>query len=139
MTSLVCMGHDGLPHIFEYVVKRDSLSSEWRYRVTTDPAPQSGEFFELTLVDLEDGTSRVSWMGHHGAEEYRAKGIPEALLQIASTQLRKTIQSSQERGNTGDVRRSPEATKVWERLVARGLAAYDEKTDVYRIPLGSAK
>jgi hypothetical protein len=60
-------------------------------------------------------------MDNHDRSEYRGKGITEALLIELARLLREDIVSSREFLDMGD-RRSDAATKVWKRLVDRGLA-----------------
>jgi hypothetical protein len=131
MFQFSCIGRDGVQRVFKYTLDKDLLSSQWNYRVTTDQPLSSGEFFELNLAELDEATVRVAWISHHNVEEYRMKGIPEEIIQIASKELGRTVQSSPEYGDTNDVRRSSEATKVWKRLVAQGIATHNESTDIY--------
>lgn len=132
MPSFVCVGRDGMERQFEYKALEQSSSGEWRYIVTTIPPLSSGEFFELTVTELDGQTVRVVMMDHHNVLEYVAMGIPEALLPVAKAELGKIVQSSPTRGETADVRRSLPATKVWERLVASGSATYDSENDIYQ-------
>lgn len=103
----------------------------WTFRVWPVSAGGQGEFFELGVVELDAATLRVVMLENHRHPAISAKGIPDAMLIEARRVLGRTIQSSPTRGTTHDIRRSKDATKVWERLRANGLASYDSSADVY--------
>jgi hypothetical protein len=133
--KLTSIGADGSSH--EFVWRRDQhqFEDKWTFRVETDANLQAatGRFFEL-IVDLKDddpNTVRVEVMHHHQQEEYRAKGIPEALLPMIKRELNMNVESSPGRGATADIRRNCLATTVWNRLVEKSLANYDKERDVY--------
>ena len=73
-------------------------------------------------------------MNHYNIVEYKAKGIPDKLIEEATKILNVTIKSS---SNNPEFQvfpnefRTDSATKVWKRLVAKNQAAYDERMDIY--------
>jgi hypothetical protein len=100
----------------------------------TIPGQSGREFFELRLEVVDPTTFKVVMMNHHEMDVYRAMGIPEALIELAAYQLGKRVVSSS--NNPGfhsshGERRTLAATKVWERLIARGLASYSSMADMY--------
>jgi len=130
--TIDCLGRDGVTRTFIYSVTKASLSEEWCYRVRSDPPPMSNEAFELTVSEISDAEVRVTAMFNYGESAYVAKGIPDALLPAIHEELGKIVSSSPTKG-IGNVYRTSDAGKVWERLRASGIASYNESEDVYRI------
>jgi hypothetical protein len=132
MPSLSCTGRDGVARTFEYTPSRN-VGGGFTFVVRTIPPPSSGDFFELTLEEVDATTVRVVMANHYSRPEYAAMGIPEALLPEVKRALGREVESSPAAGATLNVRRSPEATKYWKRLVAMGGAVYDRQRDVYAV------
>jgi hypothetical protein len=133
MPTFSCVGREGKKSEFEYAIVEEPLNGKWLFAASCNPLLPQREFFELVLEELDADTVRVVSVNHFDIPQYVARGIPEALLQIAKTELGKRVQSSPEHGPTGDVFRSRAATKVWERLVAAGAATYDPMSDIYEL------
>jgi len=135
LNKLDCVGADGVHREFLWRVEKALFEEKWTFRVETQAATTSGDAFELAVELLEDraDTVRVIMMHHYGHPEYKAKGIPDALLPLVRQYLGKNVESSPSRGDTTGVYRTPAATRVWERLKAAGLADYDPKRDVYSL------
>jgi hypothetical protein len=132
MHTLTCKGRDGIVRTFSYACTPPGLDSTWTYRVQTIPPVASGEFFELSVSEIEAGTVRVVATNNYRVPEYTAMGIPEALLPVVKQELQMEVESSPKAGS-GDVYRTNAATNYWRRLEALGRAAYDSERDVYRI------
>jgi len=132
MTAFSCTGRDKLKRTFEYSFVKNNSKGEYTFRVTTNPPPTNGAFFELGLSTLRQGTVRVEMANHFNRAEYVAMGIPEALLPIVKQQLGMNVESSPTRGG-GNVYRTPAATKYWQRLKKSGGATYDADRDVYSV------
>ena len=130
MGTITCVGRDGGSRTYEYSVTR--VRDEWLYRVRSTPPPTSGGTLELTVKEVSDTEVMVTMMHHHWQPEYAARGIPDALLPRIREELEQTVASSPSAGS-GNVYRTPDATKVWERLKNAGIASYSESEDVYRI------
>ncbi|AVJ56727.1 hypothetical protein C5610_10800 [Idiomarina sp. OT37-5b] len=132
MNKLTCTGKDAVTRIFDYTVTTNHHTNEWTYKVRSVPPPESGEFFELTVKAITDDEVRVIAMYNNRDEVYQAKGIPDALLPLISSDLERSVCSSPTRG-IGNIYRTQDAGKVWDRLVKSGKAEYVEVDDVYRI------
>lgn len=132
MALISCIGRDGTKRTFDYSDSRN-FGGGFTFRVYTIPPPANSDFFELTLEEVNSTTARVVMANHFSRPEYAAMGIPEALLPEVKRTLGMDVESSPSNGPTPDVRRSPEATKYWERLVAVGGAIYDPGRDVYSV------
>lgn len=132
MPTFSSTGRDGVPRIFDYRVTNDALAGKYTYRVQTQPAPVTGDFFELVVSVLDASTVRVEMVSHFNRSEYIGMGIPETILPIVKRELGMAVVSSPTRG-TGNVYRTAAATKYWERLRKTGGATYDSARDVYSV------
>lgn len=130
MYSLDCMAKVGHRTTFNCKADVDVLKNETTYRVYADPMPASGESFQLTVKEVA-GEFQIIAMYHNNEPAYIAKGIPEALILHIAEKSGATVRSSPVRGKPGEFR-TPDATKVWERLVSKGLATYSKNEDIYR-------
>jgi hypothetical protein len=85
----------------------------------------------VSVSALDDATVRQVMLAHHDNPAYAAMGIPDALIPIVAAVLAKTVVSSPTTADDTGVYRTEAATKVWDRLVGKGLADYDDAADVY--------
>lgn len=133
MTTINCTGRDGITRVFDYVSSLDLNGEEWTFRVTPIPPLPSADFFDVTVRELTAGIVQVVQINHYNVPELMAKGIPEALLPIVKASLNVSVTSSPTKGNSGNVYRTPAATKMWKRLESMGLASYDPNADIYSL------
>lgn len=131
MTPITCIGHDGEPREFQFRHEFNQLDNTWDFQVHTVPPLATGGFYEYRVRVLGDGSFQSIWMGSHGAPEFRAMGVSDAIILEAARVLGSPIFSSPALGEPGEFRQ-PGATKVWQRLVNSGHAIYDLATDTYR-------
>jgi hypothetical protein len=132
-----CVGKDRIERTFVFddprVLPTPSGSLEYRFAVTTDS--NAREYFEL-ILEGDDGDLRIDSITHNRHQQYRAKGIPDALLPYVSSLLELRIRSSRSNpepvGKARIRQRCPDATKMWERLVKKGIAEYLEDEDFFR-------
>lgn len=134
INKLHCLDRDGFSRIFFYeCIKVISLhGTEWTYQVRPEGPDPDDLFFELRLVETLPGVARVDMVNNFGVARFTAKGIPDALFPVVKSELGMQIVSSPTVG-PGSVYRTDAATKMWERLVAKNLAAYDQPTDVFSL------
>ncbi len=97
----------------------------------TVPPQPDGEAFDLSVTALDDATVRQTMLAHHGNPAYAAMGIPDALIPVVAAVLGKKVVSSPTTVDDTGVYRTQAATKVWDRLLGKGLASYDPDADVY--------
>jgi hypothetical protein len=129
--NLSCTGRNGQTRTYQYTFTQGlSAAPEWDFRVWSIPPPASGEFFSFSVRELDAQTVRVIAMAHNNEPAYIAMGIPEAIILEAAAVLHRRVTSSPTAGGAG-IWRTPEATKVWERLRAAGRATYNSATDIY--------
>ena len=129
MGSFNATGADGIVRPFVYLAARTGDGVE--YWIQSVPRPEDSESFELRLVPEGTEDTRITIIDHHGRPEYARMGIPEAILPIAARETRKRIVSS--RGHVPGTNEfmSPDATRMWGRLEAKGLAHYDTQVGRY--------
>lgn len=125
--EVTCTGRDGIQRTFIVRHEKCAWKDEWTFRVYATPTLISGEFFELSLKVISGDMAKIIAIHNNGEDAYKAKGIPEALLPFASKVTDKKIVSSST--NDEDGYRTPDATKMWERLCRKGLAEKDEDND----------
>jgi hypothetical protein len=133
MPSISCTGRSGILRTFNYEVTHEPLANEWIYRVTASPKIRDGGFFEMTVAEICSSRVRVVMTNHFNQTEYAGMGIAEALLPEIKVNLGRSVESSPSKGAVGDVYRTPEATKYWERLRNKNGAEYDGSTDIYTV------
>lgn len=124
-----CVGKDGVERTFYYKPIKENSPNKYRFFVSKEKELLN-ELFEISFVDFDNSTIRISMITNHSNKDYRAKGIPAAINEKIAKVLDKTIVSSsneypKERYRTED------ATKMWERFRNSGNAKYDEKEDRY--------
>ncbi len=124
------VGADGLTRPFRADFFEDRSTGEVLIRASSVPPPVDGEAFELQLRPLQSGILRSAVIAHHDRPEYKRRGIPEVLIPLVARERKSTIQSSPTSGGHGTFR-TPDADKMWRRLVGLGLAQYDPARDVY--------
>lgn len=103
----------------------------WYFHVHRTTAPNDADhWFELTLEPFKDRLRSATMLANNKAW-YRKAGIPEAALRYARRVTGLPIVSSSNKADEDEFR-TPEATKVWERL--KPDASYDPDTDRYTLP-----
>jgi hypothetical protein len=124
-----CFGQDGQSHVFLCYADYDSFEKEWHFRVLVKP--DSRDWFELTLRECDEKTCQVSMITNNNRDEYRSKGIPEALLPLASKVCGRILISSRQNVAGEAEYRTECAEEMWLRLIEKGLACYDSSEDRY--------
>ncbi|VVD69334.1 hypothetical protein PMO31116_00518 [Pandoraea morbifera] len=130
MPTFQSVDRTGNPHDFDY--KTIHNGNNVTFRVTANPPLASGAFFDLEVEHLTVSLVRIVMINSYLEPAYIRKGVADALLPIVSRDLGVTVQSSPTLG-TGGVYRTPHATAMWQRLVAKGMATYDPQTDIFTL------
>lgn len=129
-----CTGRDGEQTTFQCDGEQDQIDKKkWHFRAYTPPPPEPMEWFDLTVEEINDTTVRQVMINNHTNPAYVAKGIPEELMSKVQKLLEKDVESSPTISETGADWRTPDATKMWDRLCKKDMATYDEETDTYRL------
>ena len=132
MSHFLCIGRDGVIRAFRYIYEEE-LDGTHSFMVYSVPPPADGSAFEAAFCAIDADTVRQTVIVHHGHPNYRAMGIPDSLLPIVAAKLGKTVVSSPSVAPGGGVFRTVNATTMWNRLIARGIASYDQATDIYTL------
>lgn len=127
--ELKCIRKANIELQFDVSIGKTWFEGYPQFLVSHESARQAN--FELVLKPLPDGSHMVMWMNANGV--YGGLGIPDALIPFAGKHLSTVIRSSPTMSDDGEHWRQPEATRVWERLVAAGKAEYNEQTDVFSL------
>ncbi|MEN8169208.1 MAG: hypothetical protein ABFS08_03210 [Pseudomonadota bacterium] len=132
MNKFNCIDKHGHTREFNYSVDKDLSQDKWTFRVYNIPPLQSGDFFEISVEQINNQEVRIIMMNNYGIPEYSGAGISDYMIPEISQVLGAVVVSSSNLHPSGGVYRTPDATKVWERLKANGKAVYDSKNDVYK-------
>ena len=92
------------------------------------------DWFEFSVVKIDDNAGKISSMTNHGVSELRGMGIPEKLIELAASQFGLRIISSSNKPLHQKLEkewRTIDANKVWDRLVKQNKASYDTDFDIY--------
>ena len=122
-----CLGKDGVIRKYKFYVEEQG---NIRVNISTPDGKPKWGCIDFQFDYFDKNTLRVSNM-YIDNICYREKGIPEAIIINLSKILKKTIVSSTHFGDNGEHLHKP-AKKVWERLVSKGLAYYDDSIGRYR-------
>lgn len=137
MTIITCIDKDGIENNFKYSLEvvEDENYKKWNFMVI--PANEIfKDFFFFSAQETKEKQVKITMMNNHNQKEYSAKGIPEKLIQTISLITNQPILSSSNISKYKSFEeeyRTPQATKVWERLKKEGKAHYNEQTDTYRL------
>jgi hypothetical protein len=128
LTPLECVGRDGLLRTFFLEGPKIEPGSSgvsvhlYRVQLRDPPRPEVDQYFEASFTEQGQVMLRVSLLMANGQEHFRGKGIPEALILHVGARSDRKVVSSSNLDPDVDEYRKPNATKVWERLVAMGQA-----------------
>lgn len=125
--QLDAAARDGTQQAWSGELEHDAAAHEWTYRVTTPDCP---DFYEARFREVgADHVQPDVLDRHHDA--FRAQGLTEALFDRVVSDSGRTLISSANHGtkNFRNEFRSADAERVWRRLFAQELAAYDADAD----------
>lgn len=132
-TKIKLVGIEGAIYEAEYEIHDfydrgdDILKIEFRIFLKGD---KYDEWFDFKLAPISNDTLKVTGM-FIGKESHRGKGIPDAMILEARRIFQKKIISSSNKKKIIYEWRKQAADKVWKRLIQKGYAEYDEKSDIY--------
>jgi hypothetical protein len=136
--SLTATARDGSTQTWNVELDHDTCAKEWTYRVATDGC---NEFYEARFKEVNADKIQPDVLARND-DAFRAKGLTEALfLQIVKDSKRTLISSTNGSiKNFPNESRSPDAERVWRRLLGEERATYDAATDRYTfVPTGTGK
>jgi hypothetical protein len=137
MPVLTCTAKDGSQNNFEYILSKDRFDGReiWDFMIYP-VGNQEIEPFQFAVTILTDSEAKVTTMNNNGMENYSAKGIPEQMILVAHTLTCRKIISSTNKLEYQSVSAesiTPQAEKVWKRLVEYQLASQDLYSQIYSL------
>jgi hypothetical protein len=133
--ELICTDSEGNENQFLYSIEEleEDGHVKWIFKVM--PADlQATDWYEFAVTKIDDSTGKVTLMNNRNMIQYKGKGITEKLIDEASKLLNMTIISSTSVSGAKSLAtewRTEAATKIWERLKAKGAASHDKQSDIY--------
>jgi hypothetical protein len=135
MSEIECIDRDGNVNVFLYSYKIDDFNNHYVWVFTIIPKGQNyNDFFSFSATEINQDTMKVTMMSHNNKIIYKAKGIPERMIEELNKITRKKIISSTNNPNSKilpEEFRTPRATKVWNRLLNNDRAIFDIENDIY--------
>jgi hypothetical protein len=115
---------------FQYVKEINDLDNEVTFKVYSIPINEI-RWFSYRVKIINENLVKSEHLSINNHTEFSKKGIPEKIIEIASSELNRDIYSSPISFNEGDFL-TPQSKKVWERLVAQNEnAVLDSENDCF--------
>lgn len=137
MDIFTCTAKDGSQNDFEYILSKDMFDGREIWDFMIYPIDDQGiEPFQFAVTILNESEAKVTVMNNNGMPIYSAKGIAEQMILIAHVLTCRKIISSTNKTEYQSVRAesiTPQAEKVWKRLIEYGLATQDPLTHIYSL------
>jgi hypothetical protein len=133
--EIECIDKDGNVNFFLYKYEINWINNRNVWNFSIIPKEQSwDDFFYFSATEISNDTMKVTMMDHHNRIIYKAKGIPEKMIEELNKITSKKIISSTNNVNSKilfEEFRTPKATNVWNRLKNNNKATFDIDTDIY--------
>ena len=133
--EIICTDSEENENRFLYSITESEEEGrvKWIFRVMPGNL-NATDWYEFAVTKIDDSTGKVTVMDNRNMIQYRGKGITEKLIDESSKVLNITIVSSTNIPSAKSLAnewRTEPATKIWERLKAKGSTSHDEQTDIY--------
>lgn len=125
MEEIETIGVGGVHYTFQFQVETEIDEDGERVIYRVFEIPEQPRFYIHTFRVINDGLWRSEVMDAMGFEQFRQRGIPEAIIQRASIDRQVSIESSANNGVPGEFM-TPNAQAAWQRLVAMNNNAVQE-------------
>lgn len=132
--NILCVGNDKLEYTFCYSIteSEEDGNSKWIFRVMPSDL-NATDWYEFAITKVNSHIGKVTMMDNRNMPVYRGKGITEKLIEVASNDLGIEIRSSSNKKKTfSNEFRTTAADVIWNRLVVKGKAEYNEELDFYK-------
>lgn len=107
---------------YQYLFETIEYSNEILFKVFSLPLDEM-RWFSYRVKIINNTLVKSEHLSINGNTEFSKKGIPEKIIQIASSELNRNIQSSPITFQNGNYL-TPPSRKAWERLVVQCKNAY---------------
>lgn len=115
---------------FQYVKEINDLDDEVTFKVFSIPLNEM-RWFSYRVKIINEKTVKSEHLSINGNNEFAKKGIPERIIEIASSEINSDIYSSPISFQNGNYLTEP-SRKAWERLVAQNEnAVLDTENDCF--------
>jgi len=130
MTEFETVDINGNTCQFQYLKEINDLDNEVTFRVYSIPINEM-KWFSYRVKVINENLVKSELLSINNNTEFSKKGIPEKIIEIASSELNSNIQSSPISFQNGNYLTEP-SRKAWERLVARNEnAVLDSENDCF--------
>ena len=130
MTEFETTDINGVVCRFQYSFENGNDDGEIIFKIYTIPYNEMRWFSYKVKIINQSLVKNENW-SHNNNLEFSKKGIPEKIIQIASSELNCDVMSSPITFNLGNFL-SPPSRKAWERLInQRENAFLDSKNDCF--------
>jgi hypothetical protein len=138
MESIKCVGRFGLVNDFllqaDAEIENYKNHSNFIYRIYSKDKFDENVFFEITLSITDSNIAIITMMNHHQIPEFSQKGIPDFIIPWLYNKHKLRIHSSTNCTSNKffeEEKQESLATKVWDRLIGKGIASFDNTTNRY--------
>ena len=121
MTEFLTSDIDGNICQFQYSIEIKETDNEVVFKVHSIPQNEM-RWFSYRLKIINNTLAKSEHFSNFENSEFAKKGIPEKIIQIASLELNRDIQSSPITFSAGNYL-IPSSRKAWERLVLQSKSA----------------
>src|SRR4051812_706019 len=116
--ALRCVARDGSVRMWLYdiIPEHDGSRREWQVRAWPQDAPgpdAGGEFYELTLEEIDTESVRVILAANHLLEGHGGRGVAPALYPILARRLGRRLLSGRLGVPGTNEWRADRATEIW--------------------------
>lgn len=133
MEKLITIDIDGNECHFYYKIEEDKKTSSDEITFLVYSIPENeNRFFHYTFKKINENTAQGISMDANNCDEFRKKGIPERIIEKASSYLKCNIISSPLNPQSGNFMIDP-SIKAWERLSEQNNNAFKDEQNNYFI------
>ncbi len=128
-----CIGNDNLEYTFCYsfIKSEEDGNIKWIFRVMPRDL-NATDWYEFAITEINQYRGKVTMMDNRNMIVYRGKGITEKLIEVAADDLGIEVCSSSNKVKTfSNEYRTTAADVIWNRLLSKGKATYDENLDLF--------
>src|SRR5690348_11566195 len=133
--DIECIDRYGQANNFKYSIEKSQENDFEKLIFRVVPANlNTDDWFEFSIVKIDDTTGKISSMNNNSIPELSGKGIPDKLIELIALKFNLKIISSSNKPSSQKLDtewRTIDANKVWDRLIKQNKALYDSDLDIY--------
>lgn len=133
--KIICIDRNGDQNSFKYSMEKSDEDEKvkWIFRIIPYDLIAT-DWFEFAITVINPTVGKITVMDNRNMKQYRGKGITEKMIEEAANVLGLTIISSTnnpQKKSLSTEWRTPAADIIWDRLITKGRATYNEQDDIY--------